>query len=144
MGQFTLVDEDAVASMGEAALGLITAGPYDYSYRSAANATFVSEYNAEFRRNPDAFALGAYDGMHLIYEALKKTTGDADADALIAAAKGMSWESPRGPVTIDPQTREMIQDIYLRRAEMVDGKIINREFDKIEKVNDTGVSTVAK
>jgi branched-chain amino acid transport system substrate-binding protein len=140
MGQFTLVDEDAVASMGDAALGLITAGPYDYSYRSPANDAFVSGYNAEFNRNPDAFALGAYDGMRLIYEVLKKTNGNTDADALVTAAKGMKWESPRGPVMIDPQTRELIQDIYLRRMEMVDGKMINREFDKVERVNDTGVS----
>ena len=69
-----------------------------------------------FHRNPDFFAVGGYDGMHLIYEALKKTGGKTDAQALIDAAKGMSWESPRGPMSIDPETRDVVQTIYIRQA----------------------------
>jgi branched-chain amino acid transport system substrate-binding protein len=76
--------------------------------------------------------------MHLIYEALKKTNGDADGDKLIAAMKGMSWESVRGPVTLDPETRDMIQDIYIRRATMVNGELWNIEFDKIPQFKDPG------
>ena len=80
--------------------------------------------------------MGGYDGMHVIYEALKKTGGKSDAEALIAAAKGMSWESPRGPVSIDPETRDIIQTIYIRRVEKVGGELRNVEFDKVENVKD--------
>jgi branched-chain amino acid transport system substrate-binding protein len=82
------------------------------------------------------FSVGGYDGMHLIYEALKKTQGKSDADALIAAAKGMAWESPRGPMSIDPATRDVIQTVYIRRVEKRDGQLINVEFDKIDNVKD--------
>ena len=74
--------------------------------------------------------------MHLIYEALKKTDGKTDGDALIAAAKGMTWESPRGPMSIDPETRDVIQTVYIRRVEKVGGELVNVEFDKVENVKD--------
>ena len=67
------------------------------------------------------FSVGGYDGMHVIYEALKKTNGKTDGDALIAAAKGMAWESPRGPMSIDPETRDVVQTVYIRRVEKVGG-----------------------
>ena len=73
-------------------------------------------------------AVGGYDGMHLIYEALKKTGGKTDGDALIAAMKGMKWESPRGPISIDPETRDIMQNIYIRKVEKVDGELYNVEF----------------
>ena len=87
-------------------------------------------------RNPDQFAVSAYDGIHLIYEALKKTNGNTDGDALVNAMKGMAWESPRGPISIDPETRDIIQTIYLRRVENIGGQLGNVEFDKVEKVKD--------
>ena len=74
--------------------------------------------------------------MHVIYEALKKTGGKTDGDSLITAAKGMPWESPRGPMSIDPATRDVIQTVYIRRVEKVGGKLVNVEFDKIENVKD--------
>jgi branched-chain amino acid transport system substrate-binding protein len=74
--------------------------------------------------------------MHLIYESLKKTAGKTDGDALIAAAKGMKWESPRGPVSIDPETRDIIQTIYIRRVQKVGNELVNVEFDKTENVKD--------
>jgi branched-chain amino acid transport system substrate-binding protein len=82
------------------------------------------------------FSVGGYDGMHVIYEALKKTGGKTDADALIAAAKGLAWESPRGPMSIDPETRDVVQTVYIRRVEKVGGNLVNVEFDKIENVKD--------
>ena len=87
----------------------------------AMNKEFVEAYNDDFKRNPDIFSVGGYDGMHLIYEALKKTGGKTDGDALIAAAKGMKWESPRGPMSIDPETRDVVQTVYIRRVEKVGG-----------------------
>ena len=74
--------------------------------------------------------------MHVIYEALKKTGGKTDGDALVAAAKGMKWESPRGPISIDPATRDIVQTVYIRRVEKVGNNIVNVEFDKVENVKD--------
>ena len=136
LGQGELTDEGALKSMGDAGLGIITVFHYDYNHASAANAAFVKAYNADYARNPDFFSIGGYDGMHLIYEALKKTGGKTDGDSLIAAAKGMKWESPRGPVAIDPETRDIIQTVYIRRVERVGGQLRNVEFDKVENVKD--------
>jgi branched-chain amino acid transport system substrate-binding protein len=130
------VDETAVKSLGDLAIGRISAWHYDYNHKSKMNEDFVKAFNAEFKRNPDFFAVGGYDGMHLIYEALKKTGGKADGDSLIEAAKGMKWESPRGPVSIDPATREIVQNIYIRRVEKVGGNIVNVEFETIKDVKD--------
>jgi branched-chain amino acid transport system substrate-binding protein len=136
MGQDALTDESALKSMGDAAIGVITVANYDYTHDSAMNRDFVKAFNAEFSRNPDFFSVGAYDGMNLIYEALKKTGGKADGESLIAAAKGMKWESPRGPIAIDPETRDVIENVYIRRVEKVDGHLQNVEFDKVENVKD--------
>ena len=136
LGQGELTYEDALKSMGNAGLGFITAFHYDYNHQSAKNKEFVAAYNAEFKRNPDMFSVGGYDGMHVIYETLKKTGGKTDGDALIAAAKGMKWESPRGPMMIDPETRDVVQTVYIRRVEKVGNELRNVEFDKIESVKD--------
>ncbi|MGP0092678.1 MAG: ABC transporter substrate-binding protein [Xanthobacteraceae bacterium] len=136
LGQGELTSEDALKSMGDAGIGIITSFHYDYTHDSALNAAFVKSYREAFGRNPDMFSVGAYDGMHVIYEALKKTGGKSDGEALIAAAKGMQWESPRGPISIDPETRDVVQTVYIRRVEKVGGAIQNVEFDKVENVVD--------
>jgi branched-chain amino acid transport system substrate-binding protein len=136
LGQGEITEENALASMGDAGLGIITSFHYDHSHDSKINKDFVKAFNDAFKRNPDFFSVGGYDGMHLIYEAVKKTGGKTDADGLIAAAKGMKWESPRGPVSIDPETRDIIQTIYIRRVEKVGGELRNVEFEKIENVKD--------
>jgi branched-chain amino acid transport system substrate-binding protein len=136
MGQGELTSEDALKSMGDAGLGLITSFHYDFNHQSAKNKAFVAAYNADFKRNPDMFSVGGYDGMHLIYEALKKTKGNTDGQALIDAAKGMAWESPRGPMSIDPETRDVVETVYIRRVEKIDGKLVNVEFDKVENAKD--------
>ena len=79
---------------------------------------------------------GAWDGMHLIYEALKRTAGSPDGDAVLAAMKGMAWESPRGPMSIDPQTRDVVNNIYIRKVEKINGQLYNREFATYEAVAD--------
>src|SRR6266581_2996508 len=131
-----ITEENALKVMGDAALGLITAFHYDHNHKSAVNAKFVDAYNAAWGRNPDFFSVGGWDGMHLIYEALKKTGGKTDGDALIAAAKGMKWESPRGAIAIDPETRDIVQTVYIRRVEKIGGRLLNVEIDKIENVKD--------
>jgi branched-chain amino acid transport system substrate-binding protein len=136
MGQLEITDEHALASMGDAAIGIITSGHYDYNHKSKMNAAFVKAYNAEFKRNPDFFSIGAWDGMHLIYAALKKTKGNTDGEKLINAAKGMKWESPRGPISIDPETRDIIQTVYVREVEKVGGHLVNVDIAKIPNVKD--------
>jgi len=136
MGHGELADESALKAMGDAALGIITVFHYDYTHDSALNRQFVAAYNAAFARNPDIFSVGGYDGMHIIYEALKKTGGKADGDSLIEATKGMNWESPRGPVSIDPETRDIINTVYIRQVEKVTGQVRNVEIAKVEHVKD--------
>jgi branched-chain amino acid transport system substrate-binding protein len=136
LGQDALTFESALKSMGEVGLGIITVSDYDFNHNSPLNHEFVKAYNDEFRRNPDIYSIGGYDGTHLIYQALKKTGGKADGDSLIEAAKGMSWESPRGPIRIDPETRDIIQTVYIRRVEKVGDALVNVEFDKVENVKD--------
>jgi branched-chain amino acid transport system substrate-binding protein len=136
LGQDALASESALASMGDVALGIITVSDYDFNHQSPMNKDFVKAYNDEFHRNPDFFSIGGYDGTHLIYAALEKTGGKADGDSLIAAAKGMSWESPRGPIMIDPDTRDIVQTVYIRRVEKVGDGMRNVEFDKVPNVKD--------
>jgi branched-chain amino acid transport system substrate-binding protein len=137
LGQGELTDDQARKAMGDAALGIVTVFHYDHNHNSAKNRAFVKAYNSEYGgRNPDFFSIGGYDGMHLIYEVLKKTKGNADGEAMVAAAKGMKWESPRGPISIDPETRDIIQTVYMRRVEKVGGQLLNVEFDKVENVKD--------
>src|SRR5205809_7143662 len=136
LGQGELTSEDALKNMGEAGLGITTAFHYDYNHQSSTNTAFVKSYKESFGRNPDMFSAGAFDGMHVIYEALKKTGGKTDGESLIEAAKGMRWESPRGPMSIDPETRDVVQTVYIRRVEKMGGQIVNVEFDKVENVKD--------
>jgi branched-chain amino acid transport system substrate-binding protein len=144
MGQGEVTDEHALAAMGDAAIGILTAFNYDYTHKSKVNQDFVKAYNAEFHRNPDFFAVGAWDAMHLIYAALKKTGGKTDGQSLIDAAKGMSWESPRGPMKIDPETRDAIETVYIREVRKVDGKLQNVEIDKIPNVKDPVKARMSK
>jgi branched-chain amino acid transport system substrate-binding protein len=137
LGTGEVVDESALKNMGDAAAGIITAWHYDYNHDSQLNKEFVKAYNeANPGPKPNFLAVGGYDGMHLIYEALKKTNGNTQAQALIDAAKGMKWESPRGMIEIDPETRDIIQTIYIRRVQKVGGDLVNVEFDKVPDVKD--------
>jgi branched-chain amino acid transport system substrate-binding protein len=137
LGSGETTSEQALKSMGDSSLGIITAWHYEYTDKTnPKNVAFVKAFNELNHRNPDFFSLGGYDGMHLIYEALKKTKGNTDADALIAASKGMKWDSPRGPMSIDPETRDVVQTIYIRKVEKVNGVPQNVPFDKVENVKD--------
>ena len=141
LGQDALVSETALKSMGDAALGIITVSNYDYNLGTPMNKAFVKAYNDEFHRNPDFFTIGGYDGMHLIYATLQKTGGKTDGNMLIAAAKGMAWESPRGPMSIDPETRDVVQTVHIFKVEKVGGELRNVEFDKVLNVKDPGHMT---
>ncbi len=138
IGPGDVMDDDLLNSMGDAALGVVTAHMYSAAHPSAMNKEFVADYKKEFGQRPGFMAVGGYDGIHLIYEALKKTAGKTDGDSLIAAMKGMKWESPRGSISIDPETRDIVQDIYIRKVEKVDGELYNVEFAKFDAVKDPG------
>jgi branched-chain amino acid transport system substrate-binding protein len=144
LGQAEITDEEALASMGDIALGIITAGHYDYNHHSKLNDAFVKAYRAEFQRNPDFFSVGGYDGMRLIDLALQKSGGKTDGDSLVDAAKGASWESPRGPISIDPETRDIVQTVYIRKVEKVDNRLINVEIAAIPNVKDPYKAAMTK
>jgi branched-chain amino acid transport system substrate-binding protein len=129
MGSGDMTDDDLLNPMGDAALGIITAHQYSAAHPSATNAAFVAGFRKFTGTRPNFVSVAVYDGMRVIYEALKKTGGDTDGDALIAGMKGLSFESPRGPITIDPETRDIIQNIYIRRVERNDGELYNVEFE---------------
>ena len=136
LGSGETTAEQALKSMGDSSLGIITAWHYDYMDRNPKNIAFVKLFNDMHKRNPDFFSIGGYDGMHAIYESLKKTGGRTDGDALVAAAKGLKWDSPRGPMTIDPETRDVVQTVYIRRVQKVGSELVNVPFDRIENVKD--------
>jgi branched-chain amino acid transport system substrate-binding protein len=138
IGPGDVMDDDLLNAMGDAALGTVTAHMYSAAHPSQVNKDFVAAYKKAFSSRPGFVAVGGYDGIHLIYEALKKTGGKADGDSLVAAMKGMAWESPRGPISIDPETRDIVQNIYIRKVEKVDGELYNVEFQTFEKVKDPG------
>jgi branched-chain amino acid transport system substrate-binding protein len=137
LAQGELTHPEALDGMGETALGIITTFHYTLERDDPINNEFVEGYtSANNGREPDLFSIGGYDGMHLIYEPLTATEGDASGDALVEAAKGMAWESPRGPMSIDPETRDVIQTVYIREVQEVDGELQNVIIDEIPDVKD--------
>jgi len=136
LGPGDLTDDDELNTMGDQMLGMITAGQYSALHDSALNKTYVAAFQQANHFRPNFVSLGGYDGMHAIYEALKKTGGSTDGDALIGAMKGMRWESPRGMISIDPETRDIVQNIYLRKVERANGELYNVEFQTYEAVKD--------
>jgi len=134
-----LTDEDVIDSIGEPALGVINSFHYAQAHKSAENQAFTAAYSKAYPNDrPNFMAVGGYDGMRLIAETLKKTGGNADADKFIEAAKGLKWISPRGPVSIDPVTRDIVQNVYIRRVEKVGSQLQNIEFDQVNDVRDPG------
>ena len=134
-----LPDEDILEAVGDSALGLVTSFHYSEAHKSPENQAYVAAYYKAYPKDrPNFMSVGGYDGMHLIAEVLKKTGGSTDADKFVEAAKGMKWTSPRGPVSIDPETRDIVQTIYIRKTERVDGKLQNVEFDQVDNFKDPG------
>src|SRR6478735_1750153 len=137
IGPGDVVDDDILNDKGDVAIGAITTHHYSAKHDSAANQAFVKAFEAAKPGvRPNFMAVGGYDGMRLIAEALKATNGDADGEKLIAAMKGAAWESPRGPIKIDPDTRDIIQNIYVRKTQKVGSELHNVEFATIKDVKD--------
>jgi branched-chain amino acid transport system substrate-binding protein len=137
IGPGDVTDDDVLNGMGDQVIGTVTAHTYSAYHPSAMNKEYVAamaKANNGMRAN--FMSVGGYDGLHLIYEALKKTGGTTGGDALVAAMKGMAFESPRGPISIDPETRDIIQNVYMRKVEKVDGQLYNVEFETFPNVKD--------
>lgn len=128
IGPGDVTDDDVLPNMGDAMIGTVTAHFYSAAHPSPANKAFVEAFEAQYKYRPNFMAVSGYDGMNLIYEALRKTNGITEGDALITAMKGMHWESPRGPMSIDPVTRDVVDNVYMRRVEKVKGELYNVEF----------------
>jgi len=136
IGPGDLTDDDELNTMGDQMLGIVTAHHYSAAHDSALNRDYVDAFRKANSFRPNFISVGGYDGLHLIYQALNKTGGNTDGDALLAAMKGMSFESPRGTITIDPETRDIVQPIYIRKVERVNGELYNIEFQTFEAVKD--------
>jgi branched-chain amino acid transport system substrate-binding protein len=136
IGPGDLTDDDELPGMTDAMLGIVTALHYSALHDSALNKAFVKDFEAAYGKRPNFIAVGGWDAMHLIYEALKKTGGKTGGDAMLAAMKGMAWESPRGPMSIDPETRDVVHNEYIRKVERVNGQLYNVELSTVEAVKD--------
>jgi len=134
IGTGDMTDDDILNNIGDVALGLITSHHYSADHNSALNKKFVAEFQKLNNKRPNFMGVSGYDGMAALYKALEKTKGDANGDALVAAMKGLAWESPRGPISIDPATRDIVQNIYVRKVEKKDGQLYNVEFQTFEAV----------
>ena len=136
IGTGDVTDDDILNDMGDVALGVITSFHYSAAHPSAANKAYVEGFKKLNGMRPNFHSLGGYDGMRMIYKALETTKGKADGEALMNAMKGQSFESPRGPVTIDAATRDPIQNVYMRKVEKVGNELYNVEFATIPNVKD--------
>ena len=132
-----VMDDDLLNGMGDAVLGIVSGGPYSVAHDSPINKTFLTAFEAaNGNRRPNIVAVSAYDGMELIFRALDATKGATDGPTLVNAMQGMQWESPRGPIQIDPATRDIVQNIYMRKVERQGGELYNVEFDTLPAVKD--------
>jgi len=131
-------DDSYLDATGDVALGLVTSHHYSYAHPSAKNQAFVKAFEAQFGKSlrPSYFAVSAYDALSAIEAALAKTQGDVSGEKVMAALKGLKFESPRGPVEIDAETRDIVQTVYIRKTERVKGQLVNVEFDQFERVKD--------
>ncbi len=136
VGPGDIVDDDDLPSTGDALIGVVTAGIYSAAHPSQLNKDYVAAYQKATGHRANFISVGGYDGMNLIYEALKKTGGNTDADTVVGAMKGMKWESPRGTISIDPRTRDIVQNVYIRRVQKVDGAPWAIEFETFPAVKD--------
>ena len=136
IGPGDITDDDLLPSMRDQVIGTITAHMYSAAHPSQMNLDYVAAFEKRFGFRPNFMSVAGYDGMHLIYEALQKTSGNTDGEALVEAMKRAKWESPRGPISIDPRTRDIVQNIYMRRVEKANGSLYNIEFATFEAVKD--------
>jgi branched-chain amino acid transport system substrate-binding protein len=139
IGPGDIADDELLPNMGDAMLGTITAHFYSAAHPSPMNKSFVAAFQKDQSVRPNFMVVSGYDGMHLIYEALRKSNGATDGDTLVAAMRGSTWESPRGPTSID-QKGDVVHNIYIRNVEKVGGELFNVEFKTFEAVKNPQVA----
>jgi branched-chain amino acid transport system substrate-binding protein len=134
-----VTEDSLIEAMGDAPLGVVTTHHYSVAHDSAQNRAFLKAYAAIASGRPNFMAVGGWDGMAAIYEVIRRLDGKIDGDKAMEVLKGLKIDSPRGPIMIDPLTRDVVQTIYVRRVErMQDGKLYNVEFDQVQNVKDPG------
>ena len=138
IGPGDVVEDDILEAIGDSALGAVTTHHYSAAHDSPANHAYVKAYMDRFKIRPNFMSVGGYDGMAVVYEVTKRLNGKIDPDKAMEIIKGMKIDSPRGPIQIDPVTRDVVQTVYVRKVEKKDGKLFNVEFDKFDNVRDPG------
>jgi len=138
IGPGDVVEDDILEAIGDSALGVVTTHHYSAAHDSPLNREYVKAYMERFKIRPNFMSVGGYDGMAVVYEVARKLNGKIDPDKAMEVIKGMKIDSPRGPIQIDPVTRDVVQTVYVRKVEKKDGKLFNIEFDKFENVRDPG------
>ena len=138
IGPGDIVEDDVIEAIGDSALGTVTTHHYSAAHDSPKNREYVKEYEAKYKMRPNFMSVGGYDGMAVIYEVARKLNGKIDPDKAMEIIKGMKIDSPRGPIQIDPNTRDVVQTVYVRKVEKKDGQLYNIEFDKFDNVRDPG------
>src|SRR6516164_485536 len=136
IGPGDIVDDDDLPTTGDTLIGVVTAGMYSAAHPSQLNKDYVAAYKKASGHRANFISVGGYDGMHLIYIALEQTKGNTDADAVVGVMKGMKWESPRGTISIDPRTRDIVQNVYIRKVQKVNGEPWAIEFETFPAVKD--------
>lgn len=137
-----LTEESDLPALGASVKGMLTTFHYSLAHDSETNKTFVTAAQKVIDNPADLTfpAVGAFDGMRVIAKMIEATNGKQDAAKAIESVKGLAWESPRGPVKIDPETRTLVQTIYLRQVEEVGGKLINQEIQSFPNQSDPGLA----
>jgi branched-chain amino acid transport system substrate-binding protein len=138
IGPGDVVEDDILQAIGDSALGAVTTHHYSADHDSPENHAYVKAYTERFKMRPNFMSVGGYDGMHVVYEVAKQLNGKIDPDKAMAIIEGMKIDSPRGPIQIDPKTRDVVQNVYVRKVEKKNGQLYNVEFDKFEHVRDPG------
>jgi branched-chain amino acid transport system substrate-binding protein len=144
IGPGDIVDDDDLPTTGDALIGVVTAGMYSAAHPSQLNKDYVAAYKKATGHRANFISVGGYDGMNVIYRALQATNGKTDADTVVGVMKGMQWESPRGPISIDPRTRDIVQNVYIRKVQKVNGEPWAIEFETFPAVKDPLKEAAAK
>lgn len=140
LGGTEIIDQTVIDTLGDKTLGVISTQIYSFAHQSPENQRYLAAWNAAFgpRPRPNFMSVAGYDGMAAIFQVIEKLKGEIDPDKAMAAFKEVKLQSPRGPIEIDPATRDIIESVYVRRVERIDGELVNKEIFEFPRVKDTG------
>ncbi|OMP67284.1 ABC transporter substrate-binding protein [Domibacillus epiphyticus] len=139
IGSGWLVSEDLRASQGNASEGTLAATFWDYNLQTDENKKFVTAYEKKYGERPTLESLEGYDAARIIAEAVKSLKGDvSDSKKVVDAFSEVNFQSPRGEFKFDKETHHVIQDMYITKAKLVDGKSENEVIGTVKQVKDPG------